>query len=221
MDDWAVTAWSSLCRSNSWRPGTSSGHSLCAGTVGSVAWVAEDERCFASVSRWFNLWSNVAFSCFSWISVGRGGRSRPSRQTWSEADQADRQAGQILGPPRQGTLQARPLPLLRPFPKRRSREECLRRARGDEAVPLSFGEPPKCAEHLVKSNSSFCSGTKIFGFQLFSHWPVTTETSSGATAENCLLSFPLLWNKMIPRGSVCFLTPVQQTFVSTDLSFQA
>lgn len=191
----------------------SSGHHLCAGSVGSIASVAKDERSFASVSRWLNLWSNVAFACFSWISVGRAGCSRPSRQTGSEADQADRQAGQILGPPDRGALQARPLSLLRPFPKRWRREDRLRRARGNEAAPLLLGDPPGRVQQLVKSNSSFCSGTKTIGLQLFSHWPVTTEPPSGATAEKCLLSFPLLWNKMISRGSVCFLTPVQQTSI--------
>lgn len=116
------------------KAGTSSCRSLCAGTVASIALVAKDQPCF---SRWFNLRSNVAFSCFSWISVGRAGRSRPSRQTGSEADQADRQAGQILGPPHRGALQTRPLSLLRPIPKRRRREEGLRRAQGNEAAPLS------------------------------------------------------------------------------------
>ncbi|XP_077948835.1 adenosylhomocysteinase isoform X1 [Gasterosteus aculeatus] len=44
--------------------------------------------------------------------AGRAGGGRPSGQTGGEADQADRQAGQVLGSAHPGALQAGPLPLL-------------------------------------------------------------------------------------------------------------
>lgn len=42
---------------------------------------------------------------FLLLLAGRAGRCCPSGQTGGEADQADGQAGQILGPPHRGALQ--------------------------------------------------------------------------------------------------------------------